>query len=201
MLAYLMMIALQAAPDGPPPSANSTAPIEEVQIAPLFHQPFVCVEHPEGQLPYIGDALGTDCMVVGGEVSSSGGFYRLFKGDGSKNEDWYGWHAEVHAPFDGVVARVADNPVTNQPGHMGRPPAAMIAFRRADGIIVLYAHVTEARVKVGDKVTAGQVIAIDGNNGMARSPHIHVGAFKGDQPLQIRWDLRAMGKVPALAGN
>src|SRR4051794_23616507 len=99
MFAYLMMIALQAAPDGPPPSASSAGPIEQVQIAPLFYRPFVCVEHPEGQLPYIGDALGTDCMMVGGEVGSNG-FFRLFKGDGSKNEDWYGWRAEVHAPFD-----------------------------------------------------------------------------------------------------
>jgi murein DD-endopeptidase MepM/ murein hydrolase activator NlpD len=73
----------------------------------------------------------------------------------------------------------------------------MIQIRRADGIIVVLAHVANIRVKLGDRVTAGQVIANVGNNGMARNPHIHIGAWRESnaEPLQIRWDLQAVAKL------
>ena len=54
------------------------------------------------------------------------------------------------------------------------------------------AHVRSILVGEGDTVTAGQVVARVGNNGNADVPHVHVGAWRGDQPLQVRWDLRAM---------
>lgn len=160
--------------------------IHEVTLAPLFYEPFACSEHPLGQLHGAGDA---------------GGFERMYRNDGRQNGDWYGWHAAVHAPFDGVVKFIVLNPVTNQPGTMGKPPASMIEFERADGVDVVYAHIAEPRVKVGEQVKAGEVIAIDSNNGVVRNPHVHVGAYKGREPLQIRWDLRAMGDVPALKGG
>jgi len=34
----------------------------------------------------------------------------------------------------------------------------------------------------------GQVIAQVGNNGRSHHPHIHVGAYKDTEPLQIRFD-------------
>jgi hypothetical protein len=196
--ALMMLPAMQTQPAfAAPPKAHGAGEIQEAQIGPPFKQPFMCMEHPEGQLDYLGDALGTDCMVAGGldEADPKGGFMRLFKGDGARNADWYGWHAEVLAPFDGAVKRIVLNPVTNQPGTMGKPPAQTIVFQRADGVVVIYGHVTEIRVKEGQHVSQGQVVALDGNNGMARSPHVHVGAFRGSEPLQIRWDLRIMGRM------
>jgi murein DD-endopeptidase MepM/ murein hydrolase activator NlpD len=61
--------------------------------------------------------------------------------------------------------------------------------------------VMEIRVRKGDRVTSGQVVAVDGNNGTAKMPHVHVGAYLGSTPLQIRWDLRAEGQVPTLLGT
>jgi hypothetical protein len=178
----------------------SQAPIEQIEIAPLFYKPFACIDHPAGQPTDLGDALGTDCMIVGGFQPSSG-FLRFYAGDGARNDEWYGWHADVHAPFDAVVTEVRTNPVTNIPGLMGKPPASYIAFRRADGAVVVYAHVDAIRVKVGDTVAMGQVVAIDGNNGTARMPHVHVGAYRAGKPLQIRWDLAAEGRIPTLLGK
>lgn len=63
--------------------------------------------------------------------------------------------------------------------------------------MVVHAHVTAVKVKPGDVVSVGQVVASVGNDGMSRSPHVHVGAYRGDLPLQVRWDLRAMGKLQA----
>ena len=195
--AILLAVLLQA---GQAANMDPSAPIGEVLLAPLYDQPFACTEHPEGQLASIGDALGTDCMIVGGRADHRG-FSTMYRNDGSRNEDWYGWHAELHAPFDGVVKLIHINPVNNPPGTLGKPPASVILFERADGVTVLFAHIEDARVKAGDHVTAGQVVALVGNNGMARNPHTHVGAFKGREPLQIRWDLRAEGKVKSIAGQ
>jgi len=54
-------------------------------------------------------------------------------------------------------------------------------------------------VRLGDRVSVGQVVALDGNNGSARNPHVHVGAYRGKTPLQIRWDLAAEGRIQTLA--
>lgn len=170
--------------------------IETVTIHRIFSEYFSCGEHYNGELEYLGDALGTDCVIQAGlQDGVEGGFVTAFRNDGARNEDWYGWNAEVLAPFDGTVVMVNVNPVVNQPGSLGRPPASMILFERADGVRVLFAHVQDLRVARGDTVRAGQVVARVGNNGYGRSPHIHIGAWKGETPYQIRWDLRSSGQV------
>jgi hypothetical protein len=180
----------------PPKAAPVTGEIEEITLGPLLREPYSCLEHPLGQLDYAGDALGTDCTVIGGLTRDSG-FARQFRTDGKTNEDWYGWHATLLAPFDGVVVGALTKDEVNAPGTFGKPPAAMLQFRRSDGVIVVYAHVTDLMVKIGDRVSAGQPVAKVGNNGFARAPHTHVGAWreKDKMPLQIRWDLRAMGTL------
>ena len=181
------------------PRAHIGSRIEVVELAPVFHQPFVCGEHPEGSLHYVGDALGRDCVITGGlDPVTSEGFPKPFRGDGSRNEDWFGFHADVHAPFDGVVEGVNDNTVENTPGHPSKALAGYIAFRRADGLEVTYAHTTRPIVKIGAHVRAGQVVAVVGDNGHARMPHIHIGAWRGSTPFQIRWDLRAEGRIASL---
>lgn len=180
----------------PPRAANVTGAVEQVTLGPIFREPYMCMEHPFGQLDYAGDALGTDCLVVGG-IDGQSGFMSIYRTDGRANADWYGWHAEVLAPVSGVVQGVLARSDANVPGTMGRPPAAQIRIRTDDGIIVVLAHVTDFRVAAGERVTAGQVIGLDGNNGIARSPHVHAGAWREADavPLQIRWDLRAMARV------
>lgn len=199
----VVLSALASAPSEPtiifPTEASPVdGEIELVMLSPLFRESFACVEHPLGQLTFTGDALGTDCTIMGG-ISREGGFVRPFRSDGSTNEDWYGWHAPVLAPFDGEVVGVLAKSEVNTPGNFGKPPAAMLQFRSAEGVIVTYAHVTAIQVKVGDKVSAGQQVAQVGNNGFSRAPHIHVGAWReeGNTPLQIRWDLRAMARLRA----
>jgi hypothetical protein len=174
------------------------ATIGVVEVAPLFYRRFACTEHVNGELRDLGDALGSDCLVVGG-FGAPNGFMRFYKTDGAKNEDWYGWHVEVHAPFDGLVLEVATNRTTNTPGAPGQPPPTYIKFKRADGLVVVYAHLDGIRVHQGDRVRGGQVVALDGNNGSAKNPHVHVGAYLGNKPLQIRWDLAAEGRIQTLA--
>ena len=180
----------------PPRAATVSGEIHQILLGPIFAEPFYCVEHFFGQLDYAGDALGTDCM-VGGGIAGAKGFMRPYRTTGKTNADWYGWHAEVLSPVDGVVIGMLAKPDDNVPGTMGKPPAAMLQLRTDDGRIVVLGHVTAIRVARGERVRAGQVVALDGNNGMARAPHVHVGAYveATAEPLQIRWDQRAMAEV------
>jgi hypothetical protein len=170
-------------------------PIEEVVIHPIVAADYMCSEHWEGQLAYPGDSLGADCVVMGGLIDESAGYLAPFRTDGTTNEDWYGWNQPLLAPFDGEVVRVMENPVVNVPGQLGSPPASFLVFARSDGTHVLFAHVQAITVKVGDRVVAGQPVAYIGNNGFGRSPHTHIGAWRGETPLQIRFDLRAMARL------
>ena len=190
--AALAVCALFAAPA----AAQDETDIPFVLLHPIFAADYACSEHWEGQLPYLGDARGTDCLVTElVETPDGGAFSRTFTGDGLENEQWFSWGETVLAPIAGEIVRVHINPAVNQPGDLGEPPASMIAIRRADGVTVLLAHIAEPSVKQGDAVAAGQPIAVVGNNGYGRSPHIHVGAFRDKTPMQIRWDLRPMAKL------
>jgi len=165
-------------------------PIGAVVIHPFIAPRYACTEHYEGELPYPFDALGTDCFVT---VEG-----RTYRTDGRNNSDYYVFGEPVLAPFDGVVEKVVINPVVNQPGTLGEPPATLIVFRRADGGRVMYGHLDSVAVAEGDSVKAGQRVAVVSNNGVSRGPHVHVGAVdaRGD-PVQIRWDLRAMARLRA----
>lgn len=173
-------------------SADPTPAIEAVVLHPPVAGCFSAVEHFEGQLGHLGDALGVDCSVMGFVEQ---GWIQPYRTDGQSNEDWFGWNQELLAPFNGTVVAVRENGTTNEPGAMGEPPASAITFEAGDGTRVVYAHVQNTRVDVGQRVTAGEVVAQIGNNGMCRNPHVHVGAWREATPLQIRFDLRAMATV------
>lgn len=193
-----MVVSIALALSVAQPAPVDQSVVEQVILHPLYGSPYTCSEHWAGQLGFIGDALGTDCLITELVETEEGGAFSLtHRGDGGRNEDWFGYGAPVLAPFDGEIVRVLINPVENVPGQLGEPPASMLVFRGDDGLMVLYAHISDPLVEQGDRVTAGQVVAAVGNNGYSRTPHIHVGAWRDRQPLQIIWDLTAMAEVMA----
>lgn len=177
-----------------PPKADLApdAPIGQIVFDRIFARPQSCMEHyATDGLPYAGDALGTDCMAQSVPGEDDVGFARLYRTDGAANEDWYGWHVPVHSPVSGKVIGLLANPTVNAPGSTGRPPAGMLMIATNDGATVVLAHIDAVTLKVGDAVLAGQIVGRVGNNGFARAPHIHLGAYRGATPLQIRWNQRS----------
>lgn len=83
----------------------------------------------------------------------------------------------------------------NQPGQVSNDPPGSIVFRCDDGTRVLYGHLTHLSFTEDERVTAGDVLGRVGNNGYSRFPHLHIGAWRGESPLQIRFDLRALGRL------
>jgi len=157
---------------------------------------FSCTEHFEGQFKSVGDALGTDCVVVRLVEKHGRAWLRAYEEGGEKNDEWYGWHEHLLSPCDCKVIEVYENPKSNEPGVMGKGRASSVTFRRADGVEFVYAHVRNVTVRAKEDVTSGQPFAMIGNNGYARNPHVHVGAWKDDTPLQIRWDQKKMQLPP-----
>jgi hypothetical protein len=201
--AALVSIVLVATPVAGSAQAGA---IEAVTVHPPVAARFQCSEHALGAEDHVPDALGSDCVVVRREGGPEGNLNATYSGDGTRNEDWYGWREPLLAPFDGVVLIVAINPETTQPGTMGSGRSSAILFRRGldadpDEVQVAYIHVREVTVSEGDTVRAGQPVARIGNNGSSFNPHVHVGAFRGELftddaiPLQIRMDLEAMGRL------
>jgi murein DD-endopeptidase MepM/ murein hydrolase activator NlpD len=54
--------------------------------------------------------------------------------------------------------------------------------QKVDGGWVIYAHLSKALVKAGDKVTKGQHIGESGNTGNSSGPHLHF-----EMRDNIRW--------------
>jgi hypothetical protein len=162
---------------------------------------FSCTEHFAGQFSSVGDALGTDCLVMRLVAANGRTWVRAYENDGAKNEDWYGWHEHLLSPCDCKVVAVYVNPQDNVPGVIGDARASSITFMRSDGVEFLFGHIRSPSVKPGDSVSSGQPVSMIGNNGMARNPHVHVGAWKGSKPLQIRWDQSTMRLPPEFRGN
>lgn len=171
--------------------------IDTVLIHPPFWESYSCIEHWAGQLPHLGDALGTDCAIARSVKTGEREWMRYHAGEGLNNEDWFGYGRDVLAPCDCEVARVQVNSVENLPGILGQPPATFVVFTRADKTSLLLAHLGDLRVKEGDVVSAGEVVGTVANNGFSRLPHIHIGAWRGDVALQIRFDQRRMRRSAA----
>ena len=183
LLLFALMLTACATPSTP----------DHVVAHPIYRQYFLCGEHAAGELKGVGDALGTDCVIHRVDSVNGRVWARSHAGDGERNEDWYGWGKEVLSPCDCRVARLNLNPKTNEPGILGSPPASSIELARDDGVHFVLAHIDAPRVQVGERLHSGQVVARVGNNGYSRHPHIHVGAWIGKTPLQIRFDLTALG--------
>jgi hypothetical protein len=108
---------------------------------------------------------------------------RLYDGNGSLNEQFYGFGADVLAVADGTVVAATDGapesipfnstPAETKEGFGGN----QVMIKIADGVYAAYGHLqpNSITVHVGDKVKAGDVLAALGNTGPSQGPHLHFG--------------------------
>jgi murein DD-endopeptidase MepM/ murein hydrolase activator NlpD len=99
------------------------------------------------------------------------------RGDGKKNEDYFCYGQAILAPGPGRVVAAVDGIGENVPGEMNaqRPPGNHVVIDHGDGEFSLLAHLqpSSLRVRIGDRVEAGQVIGRCGNSGHSSEPHLH----------------------------
>lgn len=130
----------------------------------------------------------------------------IYKGDGSRLEDFFSWGKPVLAPGDGKVVSVAHDRVDNPVG-MTLPPIAPEQYEQlrtqafehlesvglegmhgnhviidhGNGEFSLIDHMQKdsVKVEVGYEVTKGTVLGNIGNSGDSGSPHIHYALQNG----------------------
>ena len=101
--------------------------------------------------------------------------------DAAKNSNYYAYGTELLAVADGIVAATKDSIPENVPGgravkiDLTTVGGNFVGIDIGGGKYALYAHVQPGslRVKVGDRVKRGQVIALLGNSGNSTEPHVH----------------------------
>jgi len=138
-----------------------------------------------GGTAYIGQRFAIDWVRIGADS-------RTFHGDGKDNRSYLCYGAEVLAVADGVVSEIKDGIQENVPQ---QPPAVPITLETVagnhinldlgGGVFAMYAHLQPGslRVKVGDRVQRGQVIALLGNTGNSTEPHLHFQLMDRNSPL------------------
>lgn len=100
-----------------------------------------------------------------------------YKGTGEKVDDYIGFGKEVLSPADGVVVDVIDGVRDNPPGTrniyslMGN--AIIIQHQPNEYSVLAYLKQNSVRVRVGQQVTRGQVVAQCGNSGNSVEPSLH----------------------------
>jgi hypothetical protein len=121
-----------------------------------------------------------------------------YSGDGSKLEDFFSYGLPILAPGTGTVVAAVDqyddNPVL-KPNKDATAQGNTIVIDHGNGEFSMLAHLKHGslKVRVGDKVKAGEAIAQCGNSGNSPIPHLHYHLqttaqwFKGEGlPIQFK---------------
>ncbi len=116
-----------------------------------------------------------------------------FSGDPAKNANWAAYGAEVLAVANATVVDVKDGIPDNDP--TADKKAVPINLDTVGGNYVIldlgganyafYAHLqpNSIRVKAGDRVHRGQILALLGNSGNSDAPHLHFHVSDSNSPL------------------
>jgi hypothetical protein len=149
--------------------------------------------HRRGILVFQGRALITRRYAIDWLQSQNG---KTFSGDASDKRSYYAYGKPVLAVADSTVVTARDGLPDNVPGHNeGFHPAVPITPDTVfgDNIVLdlgghqfaTYCHLQPGslRVKAGDHVRRGQVLAKVGDSGDAREPHVHFQVQTSSDPF------------------
>jgi len=120
-----------------------------------------------------------------------GGLFRVVQGylgkfshgAGSGNEHAIDWRmpigTRVCAARGGVVTGIRQDSDVGGSDPKYKCCGNYIVIKHDDGTFAEYAHLAKesALVKLGEKVAAGQTLALSGNTGFSRGPHLHFAVF------------------------
>ncbi|MSP60194.1 MAG: hypothetical protein EXR72_07595 [Myxococcales bacterium] len=102
---------------------------------------------------------------------------RSHRGEGKANADYHAWGQEALAPAAATVVLVVDGIPENVPGQKDGYfiPGNHVALDLGQGEYALFMHLVPGslKVKVGQRVVAGEAIGLVGNSGNSTEPHLH----------------------------
>ena len=137
--------------------------------------------HRDLRLAINGDRIGTPetFAIDWSQVKND----RIYDGDGSQNEQYYAFGADVLAVADAtvVIVQVGEPElVPNEklvPQKSSEVPGNLVVLELEPDVYAAYAHLQPGSitVKVGDKAAVGQHLAHLGNSGNSSGAHLHFG--------------------------
>jgi hypothetical protein len=171
---------------GPPVTGTNWLSDDGPSNAPENH-------HRRGFLVFQGHALIARRYAIDWLQNQNG---KTFSGDASDKRSYYAYGKPVLAVADSSVVTATDGLPDNVPRHNGEfiPAVEMTPDTVFGNHIILdlggqqfasYCHLQpgSVRVKVGDHVQRGQILAKIGNSGDAREPHVHFQVQTTPDPL------------------
>lgn len=109
-----------------------------------------------------------------------------YRNSGAALDDYLLFGMELRAPCDGVVTTCRDDLDDNAPGTIDHVNnwGNLVVVRMLCGLHVQMGHLRRGslRVKPGDAVRTGDVLAACGNSGYSLYPHLHMQVQCGPQP-------------------
>ncbi|MGH7603409.1 MAG: M23 family metallopeptidase [Gemmatimonadaceae bacterium] len=123
---------------------------------------------------YLAQRFAIDWMRVGPNGNT-------YQGDEHRNESYWSFGQPVHSVASGEVVAVVDSIADHAP-HGPLPPVTLaniagnyVTVRIGPDKYATYAHLEHGsiRVRVGERVQTGAVLALVGDTGQATAPHLH----------------------------
>ncbi|MBN8958070.1 MAG: M23 family metallopeptidase, partial [Rhizobiales bacterium] len=84
---------------------------------------------------------------------------------------------------EGTSVKAAEDGVVAYAGNELKGYGNLVLVRHSNGYVTAYAHASSLKVKRGDKVKRGQIIALAGQTGSVSSPQLHFEIRKGSSPV------------------
>jgi murein DD-endopeptidase MepM/ murein hydrolase activator NlpD len=114
----------------------------------------------------------------------------------------------VLAAREGKVVSVKDDSTRGGANRKYEDDANLIIVQHSDGTMAHYCHLKakSARVKLGDKVRAGEMLALSGNTGFTSGPHLHFAVFKaksgfGRETIPVKFRTAEASGITLLDGK
>jgi murein DD-endopeptidase MepM/ murein hydrolase activator NlpD len=128
-------------------------------------------------------------------------------------EDYYCYNKPIVAPADGVVELIADGIDDNEIGKVNLTEnwGNSIVIRHLPGLYTQLSHIRKGsfKVKAGDFVKQGDILALCGNSGRSPQPHLHfqvqasplLGAKTIDYPISYFFENNSLRQFSSPAEN
>lgn len=101
---------------------------------------------------------------------------KLFMNEGVANEDSYTFGAELFSPVNGQVVHIIDSLPDQKIRERDKLAGNHIIIQFQDTLFVALAHLKQnsIKVKIGDRVHIGDLLALVGNSGNTDFQHLHI---------------------------
>jgi murein DD-endopeptidase MepM/ murein hydrolase activator NlpD len=160
-----------AAPNTKVASAAPTAPVATARLASPAAD--VATEASKDSQATVTGAVPTFRWPVRGRVIAGFGA----KPNGQANDG-----INLAVP-EGTSVKAAEDGVVAYSGNELKGYGNLVLVRHSNGFVTAYAHASELKVKRGETVKRGQIIALAGQTGTVTSPQLHFEIRKGSTPV------------------